>query len=135
MNITKQKQEALWRMKEWDLFFPVIKDFDMNNNIMESAPPLGACYYLEEPYLQKIRAVEQEFDVLVYHVIHSYTEFGELLNLLFVSKYDEEWEMDEENIKKGLHLCYVINLTHPEWSEMGTISIKKTVGGGLERVR
>lgn len=70
----------------------------------------------------------------VYHAIKSYTEFGEILDLIIVSKYEEEWEyeFDEENGNYYV-MSMAMNLTHEDFSEMGTIVVRKAMGG-LERI-
>ena len=53
---------------------------------------------------------------------------------LFVSDYkDEEWEMDREDLKKGVVLSYVYNYDVPEFSEFGSIGIEPTIAAGLKR--
>ena len=37
---------------------------------------------------------EEEYNALVYHVIHSPMEFGDCYNFLYVSDHPEEWEYD-----------------------------------------
>ena len=66
---------------------------------------------------------------VVYHIIKSYTEFGTLLNIFYVSQYIEEWEYDIGNIPENRQLCYVKNLDIEHFSEFGYICFRKSIGG------
>lgn len=129
-----KKKEAIKRMKEWGIFPQTIKQFENEGLISESAPPFGACYWIEGEQLERVREFEKEHDALVYHVIHSYTNIGEMEAYLYVSNYIDEWKYDHEDIKEGQQLCYVYNHDAPYCSEFGTIGIKLTPAAGLVRV-
>lgn len=135
MNATKEakKAEALERMKAWKLYGPIRKQFQDEDLISESEPPVGACYWLNDEQMERVREFEEKHDALVYHVIHDYTNMGEMENYLYVSDYPEEWEMDHEDIKEGQQLCYVVNLDAPDCSEFGTIGVARTAAAGLRR--
>ena len=129
-----KKKEAIKRMKEWGIFPQTIKQFENEGLISESAPPFGACFWIEDEQLDRVREFEKEHDALVYHVIHSYTNLGEMEAYLYVSNYIDEWKYDHEDIKEGQQLCYVYNHDAPDCSEFGTIGIKLTPAAGLVRV-
>ena len=78
---------------------------------------------------EKVMEFENKYNALVYHVIHTLTEFGELYHFLYVSDYDEEWEMDNDDIKDNYVMCYVWNKDIPEFSEFGTIAVRQKFGG------
>lgn len=136
MNISREEKkiEALARMKLWGIYAPIRKQFEKEDIVSESAPPLGACFWLDEAQLEQVRAFEERNNALVYHVIHSYTSFGELENYLYVSDYPEEWETDRDDIKSGQQLVYVLNRDAPECSEFGSIGIALTGAAGLRRI-
>ena len=120
-------------MKFLGIFNQIIRDFEKEGNIQQSEPPLGACYWLDEEQLARVRAFEKENNAVVYHVIHNWTNFGELENYLFVSDYPEEWEQEMEDLKKGMVLSYVYNVDGG-FADMGSIGIKLTPAGGLQRI-
>lgn len=134
MTNIKKKQEAIARMKMWGIFPHTIKQFEKDNLVSESAPPLGACFWLNDEQLARVRQFEKENSALVYHVIHSYTSIGEMESYLFVSDYPEEWEIDREDIKTGQQLVYVYNHDAPDCSEFGSIGIRRTAAAGLQRI-
>ena len=79
MNISREekKAEAIARMKAWGICGPIVKQFNDNDLVAESVPPVGACFWLKGEQLKRVREFENENNALVYHVIHSFTEFGE----------------------------------------------------------
>lgn len=136
MNIpvSEKKIEAIYRMKKLGIYDPIIEQFEKENIVAESAPPIGACFWLDEEQLAQVRDFEETNNALVYHVIHSYTEFGELENYLFVSDYREEWEKDRDDIDYNIVFVYVENKSIPEFSEFGSIGFVKTPAAGLLRI-
>lgn len=135
MNISREEKkiEAIARMKAWGIFAPIIKQFEKEDLVSESAPPLGACFWLNEEQLARVREFEEKNNALVYHVIHSYTNIGEMESYLYVSDYPEEWEMDRQDIGKGSQLVYVVNKDAPDCSEFGSIGVALTAAAGLRR--
>lgn len=131
MNITmeEKKQEALARMKVLDLHKNIIKEFDKENIVNMSEH--GYLYWLTDEQKQYVSEFEEEYNALVYHVIHNYTEVGEMLTFLFVSDYKEEWEMDREDLQSGIVCAYVKNLSVDWCSEFGSVGIKPQYGGLL----
>lgn len=71
-----------------------------------------------------IKGVEQS-NCHVYHVITSDAWFGTCLNMLTVSSYDEDQEIERAGLKRGLVSAYVENLSAPNCSEFGTIAVKR----------
>jgi hypothetical protein len=132
-----KKKEALRRMKLIGLWDEAIDVFKKEGRVCYSEPAnvlghkFGAVYLLDGDMPERVKAFEEEHKALVYHVVHSYTEFGEWLTFLYVSNYEEEWAMDREDLKSGYPVAYVDT---GDWnSEFGSVGIKN-VGGGLLRV-
>ena len=130
MNVQLEikKQEAIQRMKVLGIFPQTIKQFK-GGQVSYSEPPLGANYWVNEEQEKIIKQFEAEHDALVYFVIRSYTEFGKLDALLYVSDYEEEWDMDREDIGDGYAMAYVYNYDIPDFSELGSIGVKERFGG------
>jgi hypothetical protein len=135
MNINKgiKKKEAVFRMKKWGLFKPIREAFEEDSLIAESAPPYGACYWLDKDQVKRIREFEKENNALVYHVIHSFTSFGEMESYLYVCDDQDEWELDHEDMEAGQQIAYVFNKTAPDCSEFGAIGVELTPAAGLRR--
>lgn len=128
VTLEQMKQEALRRMEILKMSKNVIKQFKEENklNLSES---YGLLYWLDEEQQAKVKELEQRAGCVVYHVIRDFTEFGELLSLLLVSKYEQEWKREVADLEKGIAFVYVYNLSAPECSEWGSISIRPSIGG------
>lgn len=135
MTISREEKkiEAIARMKLWGIYPPIRKQFEKEDIVSESAPPLGACYWLGGEQLARVRKFEEEHNALVYHVIHSFTNIGEMESYLYVSDYPEEWPQDRRDIKEGQQLVYVFNHDMPDCSEFGSIGVALTGAAGLRR--
>lgn len=135
MNITREikKEEAIRRMKSLDIINDAINQFKREDIVMVSEPPFGALYWLNDEEKEMVEEFEEEYDALVYMVVRSFTNFGKMDSLLYVSDYEEEWEMDNADINDGYIMSYVINHDMPDCSEFGSIAIR-SVSGGLLRI-
>lgn len=144
MNRETQKEEAVKRLeilKSKGLMPCVKRAFDTKKQTIyysEFNGLGGALYFFNETggakqeWIDLVKKFEEDYGALVYHITHEYTSFGELLDLFFVSKYEEEWNYDRNDLYNGYSYAYVINLSEPLFSEFGTIGYK-TFGGGLIR--
>lgn len=124
----EQKQEALQRMKKLDIYFQAIKEFE-KENIINKSEHGGMLYWLDENEEKFVKEFEEKYNAVVYHIIHNYTEFGELYSLLFVSQHKEEWDWDNEDIENNIAMVYVKNIDEDAFSEFGSIGIKSQFGG------
>ena len=128
VNQQKAIEEALERMKVLKLHPNVIREFK-NERKLNLTEPWGALYWLNEEQDKMVKEFEKKTCAIVYHVIRSNTTIGEMYSLLYISKHEEEWEMDREDLSAGQVFAYVINKTIPDFSEYGTIGIKPFIGG------
>ena len=125
----KMKKEALVRMKILDLHENALRDLEQEDVV--NASFFGALYFLHDGQKARVRQFEEESGGLVYHVIQKYTDLGEMLSFLYVSKYQDEWPRDRVDLKEGIPLVYVANLTDETCSEYGSIGVKPYLGGVL----
>jgi site-specific recombinase len=84
---------------------------------------------LDEEQKKMVQKWEEATGNVVYHVIHDFTQIGELYSLLFVSRDKEEWLADRRDINDGIALSYVVNVSYPDCSEYGSIAIRPLIGG------
>lgn len=136
-----QKKEATHRLqlleKEYKMHQNVLKEFTSDETIYYSERInkafCGILYWLDniQEYVDAVKEIEQKYNIYVYHCILSHTAFGDLLDMLFVSSAQEEWEQEIEDLKSGYveSYCYVLN---GDSSEFGSIKIKG-INGGLTR--
>lgn len=136
-----QKTEATHRLqlleKLYKMHQNVLTEFTSDETIYYSEKInksfCGILYWLnnKQEYVDAVKEIEQKYNIYVYHCILSHTEFGDLLDMLFVSSAQEEWEQEIEDLKTGYveSYCYVFD---GDTSEFGTIKIKG-INGGLTR--
>ena len=134
ISFEDKKAEAVARMKMLGIFPETIRQFDKDGLVSISEPPLGAFFWTAGEDLEHIRSFEERYNVLVYLVVRSYTEFGRMDSCLYVSDHPDEWGMDREDIRQGQAYAYVYNHDDPECSEIGSIGIMKTPAAGLRRI-
>lgn len=135
MCITREakKAEAIERMKLLKIFPETRRQFERDDYVSISMPPVGAFFWAEGEDLQRIRDFEERQNALVYLVIRSYTTIGMMDSYLYVSDYQEEWERDRHDLETGEPLVYVHNHDMPDCSEFGCIGIELTCAAGLSR--
>lgn len=124
----EQKQEAIARMKKLDIYAPAITEFEKENLVNKSEHG-GILYWLDENEQEMVKEFEEKYGAMVYHIIHNYTNFGELYSLLYVSKDKDEWDYDNDDLNHNICLAYVKNLDEDAFSEFGSIGIKSQFGG------
>lgn len=132
MNVTREnkKAEAIKRMRVLNLFEPCIRAFEKRDEVQLSEPTGGLYEFSGDEWLTNfVKEFEEEHNALVYHVIHTFTDFGEIYNVLFVSDYPEEYEYDNADIKDGYVFVWAYNKSDPMMSDMGTIGVKWRFGG------
>lgn len=128
MTRQEQKTEAIKRMKLLKLHENPIREFEEEGllNLSENG---GLLYWLDEKQQEYVKEFETKYNALVYHVIHDFREFGELLSFLYVSDSEDEWEYDLNDLEQGYPFVYVKNLDNDMFSEFGSIGIKPRCGG------
>lgn len=100
----KQTKEAVKRMKALKMAIGIIDQFKDEGLINQSETTIigeGICYWPNEDILDRVREFEDEYGALVYHIIENDTEFGTMYSMLYVSKHEEEWPMDMDDIRGG----------------------------------
>ena len=124
-----KKEEAIKRMKSLEIINDAIRQFKDDDIVMVSEQPMGALYWLNDEEKQMVKEFEEKHNALVYMVVRAYTTIGKMDSLLYISDYEEEWEMDNEDIKDGYVMTYTINHDMPDCSEFGSIVVKPAFGG------
>ena len=136
MNVSmeEKKLEAICRMKKLHIWSQAIKEFEKHGLVLVTEPPIGAVYELEPELREEVKKFEEEHNALVYIVVRAFTTFGKMDSMLFVSDYVEDWEFEDRELDEWIAMTYTVNWDYPDCSEMGSISIRPTPAGGLERV-
>lgn len=124
----KQKAEAIKRMKKLKILNQPIKEFKEDGKLNLSERH-GILYWLDDEERKMVEELEQKYNFMAYHVIKTYSTIGLMYSILFVSEYEEEWEMEMDDIEQGYAFVYTVNKDMPECSEFGTIGIRPCIGG------
>ncbi len=125
----RMKEEAIRRLKMLRVHPNVIRDFVEENKLNYSEN--GILFWVDNnrEWADRVSKWQEKSECMVYHVIYNRTKSGEFLTLLFVSKYEEDWEIETKGLKEGFPEAYVINLDDDFCSEMGTVGIAMRYGG------
>ena len=121
-------KEALERMLLLELHPNAVREFEKEGKLNLSER-FGALFWLDEAQEKMVREWEKKTGNLVYHAIRNFYDIGEMLSLLYVSRYPEEWPEDRAGIGSGEVLAYVINVDDDICSEFGYIGIRPIFGG------
>lgn len=127
-TIEEKRKEAVERMKALHLYPNIIEEFE-SDGILNLSEGGGFLYWLSDQQKEYVDDLESEYNLLVYHVIHSFTAFGELLTFLYVSDEKNEWTYDREDLEEGYACAYVKNLSEEAFSEFGSVGIRERFGG------
>lgn len=141
--LEKQKQEAIKRLnvlRSKGLMTEVVNAFIEKDLVFYSEKTAlgGILYWFTEDngvpksWIESVKKFEDEYKAKVFHITHETTQFGEMLDLFYVSKNEEEWEMDNKDLDDNKAYCYCINLAYSDCSEIGQIAFK-CLGGGVVR--
>ena len=129
----EMKEEAIKRMKILKLHKTTIKEFEEYNKLNKSTKGLGILFWLTDEEKEIVEKFEKKHNVLVYHVIETFSNLGHTYDLLFVSKYKDEWDIDNEDLKLGYALSKTEVVDYDTNSESGYIGIQP-INGGVARV-
>ena len=120
------KNECLKRMKMLKLHPNVINE----NKLNKSDGPLGTLYWLTEEEQEIVNRIEEKYNLLVYHVIHTYSSnLGKLYDLLFITNDKTKWKYDRQDLEKGIMFSRTEVLYDDINSEFGCIGIESKNGG------
>ncbi len=129
MKATKKMvKEALAEMELLNLRPDAIEAFRKEGKVSLSGQN-GVLSPLNAEQEKLVQEWEEETGNLVFHAIRYFTEGGELLNLLFVSRDAVEWAMNRLDFTCQQATCYAIDLEHSRYSDYDLIGIALVNGG------
>lgn len=125
-SINSMKLEAENRMLKLRLPQNVIQRFLCDKSVitLSDNTHFGS---VPEDILEEIKAYQDEFGNLVYHVVHSHFMGQETYECLAVSPYKDDWHYETPD-KDGWTMSHSINITHPENTESGSVKIENKIG-------
>lgn len=123
-------QEGIKRMQLLKLHNNVINDLKNDGLLNKSEGRLGILYWLDEKEQAMVKEYENQRNILVYHVIKTYTlDMGVVYDLLFIIDEKGYWEEERKRLKQG----YVLSHSISQFNESGDILVKNK-NGGLVRI-
>lgn len=136
MDKIQQKEVAIKCMEQLDIYKPYIRKFKSKAGIPCFFEHYAGFYVDQEPDIyNKMKEVEEEYNVLVYALTHEITDMGETWSMLCVP-HDNSGPEDvigRFNQNEFYAFAYVWNKSNPIFSEFGDIVVK-SFGGGLKRI-
>ena len=81
----------------------------------------------------KICEFEKKYNCLSYSVYVQDSWAGTLVNILYVSSYEEDWDGERESLEEARPIAYCINLNVPDYSEFGTMYVEEYKNGFFKR--
>lgn len=138
----EMKNEAIKRMKYLDVLPDVYNLFKKDNKLYYSERVNktfnAVLYFATEEMTELIKNFENKTGHLVYHIQLLHTEFGDMISLIYVSKYKSEWKLFWESFSctrnnKSNYLIVNAHVINGEIKESGTIGIRPSMGG-IERI-
>lgn len=131
--IKKQYLEAERRIKQLGLHENVMKDFEKGVlNKSETTIFPGVLYWLDDEEKDFINKWAKKSGNLPYHIIKQNTDFGPMMSVLYVSKHEDEWEIDRIDLWQEQALAYCIIGFNEMYGEYGSIGVRPA-NGGLKR--
>lgn len=127
-----QKAEAVKRMKMLKLDKSVIKEFLQDDTVFYSERQnsifQAVLYYVsdDEQLAKKVKEFEEEYNALVYHVQLTHTVYGKMYSFLYISKSQDEWSLDIDDLENDCCYAFVWN---NEIEDIGLIGVKSAMGG------
>lgn len=132
----KQKEQAIKHLEQLDIYKPYVRAFKSKTQRVCFFEGFGGYYVDQEPKIyEKMKAIEAEYDCIVYAITHEHAEFGEMYSFLLVSKYEEDWEAEliSNHNKTFYAFAYVWNIDADDCSEFGDVLVQ-SFGGGITRL-
>lgn len=124
------KNEAIKRMKVLGIRADIINAFEEDKLLCVKD---GKVIDVPLVILNKIKAWEEQFGNLAYHVVYSELWNYKIYNALSVSRYEEDWKYEQSLVDNGWAMAYTVNVTKPEYSESGSILLLNQ-SGLLQRI-
>lgn len=133
INTDVTKEWAIRMLGALNIYKPYIDDFKSKDKVC-MFEEFGGFYIYQYPELaEKVRAIEDAYNIKVYAITHEFSKFGELYDFLYVSNKKSEWKEPfwEDNV--AYVFAYVWNKSDNFCSEFGEIGVA-CFGGGIKRI-
>ena len=126
----QKRAEAAKRMRLLGVKEEHIQDFEQDGKIYFSAEDKTIAE-LSEADIKNIEKFENDYHVLVYMVIRKDSQYGMKDAMLYVSSDENDWPLEEDELKMGYAFTHLINHRCPEVLEFYRIGFARTPNGEI----
>ena len=134
-TLEQRKEKAIELMQQLKIYKPYIKDFKNENIVTYFEQHIGYWAFQDQELNDKIKQLEEKYNITIYTATHEFCEFGECYDFLYLPIDDEDWDylLDPINDRQFYARAYVWNKSDDWCSEFGDIVVS-TALGGLKRI-
>ena len=130
----EMRQEAERYMKQLQMSEEIIQAFTEKAILYVSYNDNGDAVEFSEDELDMVKRVEEEYEVMVYHVLRNIIFGIEMTTMLTVSSAKEDWKYGYlSQLDSGEFLTYAYVESYLE-SGIGSVVLAVTEGDGIKRV-
>lgn len=140
MTDKRMREEGAARLRMLGVMPKVAAEFKRSGTLYysETVGFPGVLYWVSnDEWLEgKVRGFEEEYGVVVFHVVLTLTEVGRVYSFLYVGAEEadaSDWEHERSLLAKGECPAWGENRDEPMFSEFGYVGVR-AANGGLERV-
>ena len=90
-TIEQRKEKAIKLMKQLQIYKPYIKDYKDKNLVTYFEHHIGYWAFQNKELNDKIKQIEEKYNITIYTATHELTKFGELYDFLYIPNDDEDW--------------------------------------------
>lgn len=130
------KDIAVSALKDLGVYYPYTNSFKAKKRRVTFFENYAGFWIdQEQEAFQKMKEIEEKYNIIVYAVTHEYLEFGECWDFLFVPNDCTKKDNIIAHYKNNTHFvcAYVWNKTDEFLSEFGEILVA-SFGGGIKRI-
>ena len=129
----EMRQEAERYMKQLQMSEEIIQAFTEKAILYVSYNDNGDAVEFSEDELDMVKRVEEEYEVMVYHVLRNIIFGIEMTTMLTVSNAKEDWTGYLTQLDNGEFLTYAYVKSELERG-LGSIVLAAAAGDGIKRV-
>lgn len=136
-SLTHQKESAIRALRTLHVMPQVTNELETENLKYYSERQNkffdGVLYWLSNKpeWEERIKELEEEYGIYIYHAVHYYAAYGEILDCLYIPPIDDEFDEEQffDKLKAGITTIYAINFDDPDSSEFGSGAYDVKIGG------
>ena len=124
-------------MKKLGILDDYVMQFEQEDTVCYFEDYVGFWAWQKKDVYDKMRELEETYNLKVYAITHNYTTIGEMWSFLYVSRYKSDWKYEFYTCKEPSNSfavsAYVWNYDDDFCSEFGSVGIR-SFGGGIKRI-